>query len=178
MILAEMTTGNWIAILVPSGIAFLGALGTIIYRQGGLDKSVLSIDFKIDKLSDKFDNFLLSSYTQKKSPLQLNEFGLKIFKDPEIQEFVKSYYEAFKNSLIELKPESAYQAQERLLEIVDKLKFEANCQKKIENFAFNAGIQVEILLKVIAIGIRDQILSEIGFSPEEIDKTESRKTEQ
>jgi hypothetical protein len=182
-----LTTGNWIAIsaiTVTAGLALLGTLGKLLYDQGALnssvkaiDSSVKTIDGKVDKLADKFDNLLLGKFTQSKSPLQLNENGLKIFNEPEIKEFVKKYYDLFKNNLIALNPETAYQAQQKLLEVVDKLKFEPDCQKMIENFAFNSGLQVEILLKLIAIGIRDQILSEIGFSPDEIDKTEPHNTE-
>ena len=59
MIFLNLTAGNWISIFVPIGVLFLGALGTIIYRQGGFDTLVKNMDKKIDRLDEKFDKYLL-----------------------------------------------------------------------------------------------------------------------
>jgi hypothetical protein len=175
MILATMTEGNWIAILVPTGLAFLAALGTIIYRQGGLDKSVAGVERKIDKIDEKFDKYLLRNVMKSKSPLSLTDEGLKIFRRDKIQVFVKSSFEEIVQKMKDIPHESAYRAQDALFGVLVVYGKDSRYQSILENEAYETGQHIDILMKIIAIGIRDEVFSRIGMSTADIDATDPNK---
>ena len=184
MILGTLTSGDWIAIgsiCVALMLTLLGFLGRIIYKWGtmdkeiqGLDNGIKNIDKKFDRLDEKFDKYILQPLASSRSPLTLTDTGQAIFNRPKIQEFVK----AKTNEVIEQMKKtpfgSAYQAQEKLFEVVDSYKT-GDYKINLENEAFEAGQHIDILMKVIAIGIRDEVFSALLLSVEDIDKTEPKK---
>ena len=184
MILCEFTSGNLIAlcsIITVVILALLGLLGKILYKGGVLDKGISSleasldkgistIDKRFDKLDEKFDKYILQPLATSKSPLNLTEPGRKIFERPKIQEFVKDNTEEIFLKMQEIKFESAYQAQEKLFEVVDVYKT-GRYKINLENEAFETGQHIDILMKVIAIGIRNDIFSRLGLKVEDIDNS-------
>lgn len=184
MIPLTLTSGDWIAICSIATVvilAFLGLLGRIIFKWGALDKGISGIedsinkgisnlDKKFDKLDDKFDRYVIQPLVVGKSPSTLTDLGRKIFNRPKIQEFVKNNIEEIFLKMGETKYESAYQAQEKLFEVVATYKT-GRYQINLENEAFEAGQHIDILMKVIAIGIRDQVFSKLGLKVEDIDNS-------
>jgi hypothetical protein len=69
-----------------------------------------------------------------------------------------------------VKYESAYQAQEKLFDVVDSFKT-GRYKINLENEAFETGQHIDILMKVIAIGIRDEIFARLGLKVEDIDNS-------
>lgn len=189
MILGELTSGNLIAIgsiVTVVILALLGLLGKILYKGGVLDKGISSLevaldkgisnlDKKFDKLDEKFDKFILQPLATNKSPLNLTELGRKIFIRLKIQEFVKDNTEEIFLKMKETKYESAYQAQEKLFEVVDSYKT-GRYQINLENEAFETGQHIDILMKVIAIGIRNEIFAKLGLKVEDIDNSKPTET--
>lgn len=189
MILGELTSGNLIAIgsiVTVVILALLGLLGKILYKGGVLDKGISSLevaldkgisnlDRKFDKLDEKFDKFILQPLATNKSPLNLTEPGRKIFIRLKIQEFVKDNTEEIFLKMKETKYESAYQAQEKLFEVVDSYKT-GRYQINLENEAFETGQHIDILMKVIAIGIRNEIFAKLGLKVEDIDNSKPTET--
>jgi len=178
MIIDTLTTGNWIAIISIVTIvilAFLGLLGTIIYRQGSLDKGVANLDRKFDKLDEKFDKFIIQPLANNKSPLKLTESGLNIFNRPKIQQFVKANLEEITLKMRSNTYDSAYQAQEKLFAIVNSYQTE-KYKINLENEAFETGLHIDILMKIIAIGIRDEIFAKLNVKIEYINNGDSSKT--
>ena len=174
MHLLTLTAGNWISIFVPIGILFLGAMGTIIYRQGGLDTLVTGMDKKMDKLDEKFDKYLLREVSRSSSPLELNETGKKIFNREEIQNFVSINLDDIIVSVRSYTLHSAYQAQEILFDVVEQYKKGAY-RTILENAAFESAQHIDILMKIIALGIREQVFKELKFEIEEIDDDDPSK---
>lgn len=189
MILDELTSGNLIAIgsiVTVVILALLGLLGKILYKGGVLDKGISSLevaldkgisnlDRKFDKLDEKFDKFILQPLATNKSPLNLTEPGRKIFIRLKIQEFVKDNTEEIFLKMKETKYESAYQAQEKLFEVVDSYKT-GRYQINLENEPFETGQHIDILMKVIAIGIRNEIFAKLGLKVEDIDNSKPTET--
>jgi hypothetical protein len=66
--------------------------------------------------------------------------------------------------------ESAYQAQEALFSVVDSYKT-GSYKINLENEAFETGQHIDILMKVIAIGIRDDVFSKLNLKVENIDNS-------
>lgn len=57
-----------------------------------------------------------------------------------------------------------------LFEVVDKFKTE-RYKINLENEAFETGQHIDILMKVIAIGIRDEVFARLGLKVDEIDNS-------
>ena len=188
MILSVLTSGDKIAIISIGSfvlLAFLGFMGKIIYKWGcldkgvanlesALDKGISSLDKKFDKLDEKFDKFILKPLATGRSPLNLTTEGRKIFARPKIQEFVKANTEEIFLKMNEISYESAYQAQEELFKIVDLYK-NGRYKINLENEAFETGLHIDILMKVIAIGIRNEIFSRLKLKIEDIDRSDPKQ---
>lgn len=168
MLLLNMSTGNWIAIFVPIGVVFLGAMGTIIYRQGGLDAIVKDISKKMDRFDEKLDKYLMQPISQSSSPLELNTLGRKIYSRPEIQKFVSKNLNEIISKVKKYKLFSAYQAQEVLFDVVDSYK-KGPDRTELENAAFESAQDIDILMKVIALGIRDEVFKHLEYEINDID---------
>lgn len=174
MILASLTPGNWIAlatILVTIIIAFLAFYGNMKTWQGKTDTSIENLAARVNRLDEKFDKYIMNSLATSKSPLKLTDEGLKIFNRPKIQEFVKAKLEEIIQRMKEVPHESAYRAQEALFNVLGYYKT-GDSQVILENEAFETGQHIDILMKVIGIGIRDEVFTKLGISTDEIDKTD------
>lgn len=174
MILASLTPGNWIAlatILVTIIIAFLAFYGNMKTWQGKTDTSIENLAARVNRLDEKFDKYIMNSLATSKSPLKLTDEGLKIFNRPKIQEFVKAKLEEIIQRMKEVPHESAYRAQEALFNVLEYYKT-GDSQVILENEAFETGQHIDILMKVIGIGIRDEVFTKLGISTDEIDKTD------
>lgn len=184
MILLTLSAGNWIAIstiIVGVVSSVLALIGKILYRQGGLDKSVNNlerrvenIDKKVDKIDEKFDKYLLQPVSNSQSPLKLNDLGNKIFEREEIQNFVKKYLPEIVKKIKSYKFHSAYEAQEILFSIVSSYK-EGESKTSLENAAYDSAQHIDILMKVIALGIRDEIFKDLEYDVDDIDKSDPKK---
>jgi hypothetical protein len=60
--------------------------------------------------------------TIKKSPLQLSEIGLKIYKDVDGEQFLNQYADMFIEKIEEIKPKTAYDLEQTALYILNELK--------------------------------------------------------
>ena len=176
-IMLTLNAGNWIAIIsiaVVIVIAFLGLLGNMLYRQGGLDKGLAMLDGKISNLDKKFDEFILRPFATSKSPLTLTDKGNEIFNRPKIQEFVKASTFDIVSKMKLLKYDSAYKAQEQLFSIVDSYK-EGNYKINLENEAFETGQNIDTVMRIIAIGIRNDVFDQLNMKVEDIDNSDPAK---
>jgi c-di-AMP phosphodiesterase-like protein len=173
MILGVLTSGNWltlIAIIVPTAIIILTIWSNLKHWQVGIDTSIKYLTNRVEKLDEKFDTYVLIPLANSKSPSNLTDLGRKIFNRPKIQEFVKDNTEEIFSKMKAVKYESAYQAQEKLFDVVDSFKT-GRYKINLENEAFETGQHIDILMKVIAIGIRDEIFARLGLKVEDIDNS-------
>ena len=173
MIPGALTSANWIsiiAIVVPLIILFLAFWSNLRYWQGRTETSIVHLGDRIKTLNEKLDKYVLQPLANSKSPLNLTELGRKIFNRPKIQEFVTDNTEEIFLKMKETKFDSAYQAQEMLFDVVDKYKAE-RYKINLENEAFETGQHIDILMKVIAIGIRDKIFARLGLKVDDIDNS-------
>ena len=142
-------------------------IGRILYKQGFIDKGIFGLDKKVDRLDDKFDQYILKPFTQTKSPISLTPEGLEMFNSSIIQEFVEANFEEIFLKMKKKTYGSAYHAQENLFAIVGSYKTGKD-KINLENEAFEKGQHIDILMKIIAIGIRDKIFAKLGLNVEEI----------
>jgi prophage DNA circulation protein len=92
----------------------------------------------------------------------LEQSGIRIIVEPRLGQITKKVKAK--------KPENAYQVQEMLLDIVQKLKSDTELRNGIEQAAYNSGVSVETVLLVAAIDIRDTVLERLNMKPDDIDR--------
>ena len=182
LFLAAMTIQNWLAlaglILAVFGIIFAG--GRLFERIDNIKSEIdeLKPDVKlIPFIKERVDVLWASRYTEPGSPMVLTEAGKKILLDSKIENFTTEYYNEI---LIKVKEKSLgnpYQVQEALFEIIRNYKNNNECIRKLENAAFTAGVDVDTVLFVGAVNIRNKIIGDLYMKVEDIDKFDPNKTE-
>jgi hypothetical protein len=77
----------------------------------------------------------------------------------------------------ELNPVNAYQAEQDIIKVVQRLVLDPKCQNSLEISAFQTSQSVSTILYVGAIYVRDKIIKEIGLDVLDIDKHDPDKKE-
>jgi|GEM_PF-2035773 len=185
---------HWPTIRIVTAIIGIGGggggLGFIIWRTGRIsmkfenivtDVGLLKTDIKkvlgwestiinTERLfSDAAIASILGSVTESKSPVTLNEKGIKILEDSGIRESV----EARKDEILEYVKSKDYSNPYRVQESIKKyiLSWENDDTiAKLETGAYETGFDLITVLLVGAIHIRDVILKELEMDIKDIDK--------
>jgi hypothetical protein len=189
MMLLDLSTQDIIQ-MWGLGITILGSIIFVSFRIGGvfnqlttIKDSILSIrvdigevDSNLNKvifshgqLKVKVDELWRKNTTTSGSPMILNENGKKVLIDSNIKSLTNKYYPEILNQVKSLNPPNPFQAQELLIQIVGKYRDKEECKNELESAAYNSGNNVETVLFVAAIDIRDKIVSDLGFSVDDID---------
>lgn len=104
------------------------------------------------------------------SPRALNEFGKKILEDSGIKIEINKRLDEFYNAMVEKKPENAYQIQEYSEKLMYKLKNEPQLKSFLEDAAFKTGSEIDSVLFVGSIYLRDLLLEKFGYKGGDIDQ--------
>jgi hypothetical protein len=137
---------------------------------------------KIDEISlgvaylrGAWERSLLKDVTVSRSPRQLNQSGMKILQASGIDSIMDEQFKIILEKVVEKKPSNAYQVQEVIVDVVQRLKDDPKLTFDIEMGAFRAGTDIEIVLIVGAYYIRDKILAQLNMDPSEIDANDPVK---
>ena len=122
-------------------------------------------------VEDKVKQLIEGKYSLAHSPRQLNQQGEKILQTSGIKEII----EERKNDLLKLvkekKASNAYDAEVVVLSIVQELpKHYPNIIDKLKDGAFKSGVEMDGLLFVGGIYLRNLIFAELGFPLTDLDK--------
>lgn len=146
----------------------VGIVGYFIKRI--LDKTE-TIGVDVADIKPKVDILWKDKYAPATSPRQLNERGQKILNESGIKEVIENK----KNTLLEIikskGAKNAYDAEQVVLSVVEKLP--EHCPDVIDQLktgAFKTGANVDTVLLVGGLYLRDLIFPELGFSVEDLDK--------
>lgn len=167
--------GNWIATIL------LGDMRDTIIRIDErikyLVKDIDEIKPKISKLETvlnemkpKFDILWKEEIAPAHSPRRLNEKGESILNQSGIKKMIEDKTEWVLNQVKEKRPQNAYQAQEIIIETILMLKNDTTLKDKLENGAFVTGVDIDTVLFVGAIYIRDKILERLNFKIEDLNR--------
>jgi hypothetical protein len=97
------------------------------------------------------------------SPITLNEAGLRALETSNIREFAEQAYAEIFARVKAKNPQNAYQAQEALISIVTSYQNDEEYKLKLQEDAYAVGHDVDSLLFVGAMAIRDRVISDLGF---------------
>jgi hypothetical protein len=154
----------------------LGIIGALIgiawYSGNRFGKIETSLEWLAERIKDlkiDIDNAKNPGF-QNHSPLTLNQNGEKWL----LESGMKAYIDSNKNSLMEScsvkKETNAYEVQQHIFSLFDKLEFEKKLDDKFKQYAFNQGISIEVLRRVGAIYFRDICLENFKMDLREVDK--------
>lgn len=179
MILTYLAPADWLGIAVLV-LSVLGSIGVLIYKAGGLVNLVESmkqdvgkipgIELRLIAVEAKVDGLWRQNTTVSRSPMILNDVGHRIIESSKISELTDKYYDQIVRDVKVLNPPNPFQAQEVLISIVKKFKDNEDCKERLERAAFNSGYDIDTVLFVAAINIRDRVIIDLGFKMEDIDR--------
>lgn len=106
-------------------------------------------------------------YIKSKSPLSLTETGKALLLDSKGKDFIDSKKEGFLKKIKLKNPKTAYDVQELSKKIIEG-SIELDEFNEIKEFAFRKGLNLEIIISVLAIYLRDFLLLKLGFKVEDI----------
>ena len=133
-------------------------------------KEVKGIDRMVNIIKTKMDILWSERVAPSGSPMQLNERGQKILKESGIKEIVDERFDELLNKIKEKNPSNAYQVQENSKKVVYKLKDDRDLIPKLEMSAYEAGVDIDTILLVGAIYLRDLALPKFDWKLEDVDK--------
>ncbi|MCB9805652.1 hypothetical protein H6775_00665 [Candidatus Nomurabacteria bacterium] len=104
-----------------------------------------------------------------KSPRQLNERGLAILEESKIDQILNKKIDVIEKDVKDKNPQTAYDAEREITESI--LALETLCPditERLKDGAFKSGEDIETVLFVGAISVRDQLLKNLGFNSKEL----------
>jgi len=188
MIILQLSTSDWVTIwgiVAALFVSILGSAAFLIFRTGRIVQSIDSMEetlkdvpkikYSFGQMTVKVDTLWRNHLSKSNSPLILNEAGLRVFETSKISDFTSKYYKDILERVKASGPENPYQAQESLISIVSDYQNLEECKLMLEQAAFNSGYDVNSVLYVGAISIRDKVIRDLGFSVHDIDLHDPKK---
>ena len=163
---------------------FVGLGGWFLYKGlraqiGNLEKDIENLDGDVERLTEKvisidnrvyyMEGRLEENYIRSASPMTLTEKGTEVLIESKAKEIVKAHkQEILDKILADPKPTNAYDAQEKTKEVIRGMKDDL-IFLSIKEYAFQKGINLYVILDIIAIYFRNFVLEELGFKIEDCD---------
>ncbi len=151
-------------------LILLAAIGYFIKRI--LDKTD-KISEDISDIKPKVEILWAMQFVSSKSPLTLNGMGASILSGSGVKEIVDEFAPQLVEEIKEKNPQNAYQVQERAREVMLNMKNKTEMLPQLEVGAFNTGTDVDTVLFVGSVYLRDLVLPKFNFKLEDIDDKKS-----
>ncbi len=120
----------------------------------------------VHEMKPKVEVLWQRQFAESRSPLALNEEGLAILDKSGIKKLVDTRADQLIAALWTRKPENAYQLQEAAQAVLAELKSDATVLTELERGAFETGVDVDSVLWVGALYLRDLALPHFPPQPE------------
>lgn len=108
---------------------------------------------------------------KRKSPVSLTDRGNIVLNESGGKSFIDSIYEELKKQVEDKNPKTSYDIQEYSKEVVDGLKGDIRINN-IKEYLFKEGMELEEIISVLGIYLRDLILKEKHIEVSDIDNHE------
>jgi hypothetical protein len=171
-----MSTSDWITVWGIAAGLFLTSIGSVLvlaFKIGGVNEKMASmakiledvprIKIEIAEMQVKLDVLWRFHLSESKSPLALNDDGIRALETSKIGDFAYRHYPEIFSKIVALKPDNAYQAQELLISIMNRYKKDDEYRPALQDAAFSTGYDVDSLLVVAALSIRDKVIADLAF---------------
>lgn len=178
---------NYAPVLIPLIVGVASAWGAVqIYKEkiAHLQKDVDDLKKDYKELRDKViksetclqERGTWSPFFQRKSPVSLTKEGQELLRRSGGKLFVTENFSELFARIDEKHPKTAYDVQ-----ALSRTVLEGYAQDDrlvpIKEFAFNEGYELELLLTVMGIELRDLALKKKGWNTGDVDKSDPRLSE-
>jgi len=180
--------GDNLQILITIGqiiIAGIVAFATASYKFGKLEQRIehLEEDNKdnkseirgigkdVSEVRGQLSANNPATYLRRKSPVTINERGLELLKHSGGEKFIEDNKEEMIEKLKTIGRKTAYDIQENS-KIVVKSYQDDDRFTPIKEFVFKQGIDLEIVLLMMSLHLRDIALEKFNFTDIDIDKSD------
>ena len=153
------------------------SIGRKLQVLDSVEKTVENMERTIENIRDRFiiveervKTLWKDEVAPAGSPRQLNGRGNNILNGSGIKEIIEARKEDFVAKLKAKELNNPYDAEQSTLQIVNELKNDADVVEKLKNGAFFVGADIDTVLLVGGLHLRDLIFSELGFDLGDLDK--------
>lgn len=158
-------------------------LGRLLQRVDHLDednketkKDVKDLGKSVTKCETLLSINKKETYGISQSPVSLNTRGKEVLDESKAMAVITTNQTDLIQKIKELGVSTAYDVQENSLKVLTKLAEEKDARMNgLKEYAFQKGIDLEIVLWVTALALRDIALPELGFTAEDVDKSDPTK---
>lgn len=161
--------GNWISAILLGNTCEL--IARIDERTILMQDDLRDMKPKVDDMFPKVDILWKDKVAPAHSPRNLNDYGITILNSSGIKEVIEEKKSVLLTLVKTLDAKNAYDAEQAVLSVVKELP--KHCPDVIDRLkagAFKTGANLDTVLLVGGIYLRDLIFPNLGFSVEEIDK--------
>ncbi len=166
---------SMLSVFVVIGIAW-GTLKTLVKEIKETLNNEIKPDLKEVRerfiiVEERVDTIWKDRLAPARSPRQLNDMGQNILTGSGIKEIVDTRKEQLLELVKAKNITNAYDAEEAVLSVVIELPERyPDMMEKLKTGAFRVGADVDAVLFVGGIYLRNEIFSKLGFSLEDLDK--------
>jgi len=98
------------------------------------------------------------------SPLHVTDYGDKLLKESGFYELLKNHHDSLVQLVKDKAPKSNYDIQQAAFEVVESLlESDDEMALKLKEYAFNDGLDLQVLAKPGGIALRDEVMKELKF---------------
>jgi hypothetical protein len=154
---------------------FKDKIQDLIKTDERLESKMDCVDTKVGNIDGRVANIegrMGIGYSTASSPVRLTPRGEAILTQSKMKEIVDNEDNKKKildKILIGKKPTTAYDAQERTKNVI-KTMANDSMFIPVKNYAFEKGVELDIILDIVSIYFRDFVLEKLGFKVEDLDK--------
>lgn len=135
-----------------------------------IEPSLQEVRERFIKVEDRVETLWRDKLAPAASPRQLNERGRSILESSGVKDVINGMSADFLTTLRSKNPATAYDAESLILDIVSNLpKTNPELLPKLKDGAFRTGVDIDALLFVAGIHLRDLIFKDLGFDLTDID---------
>jgi hypothetical protein len=181
-----MSTSNWITVgSISAGLftTMIGSVWVVSFQIGSLREKASSIERTVGKLGDRMVqtqleigeikdrlgkievklNILWRGRMTSDSSIALTRTGVAILTKSAMGVSAREHYNEILWKVASFQPANAQQAEEILISIMSQWKDDRGYKAVLQRAAISAGYDVDSLLFVAALSIRDRIISDLHF---------------
>lgn len=135
----------------------------------GIVPSLYDIRERFVVVEDRVETLWRDKFAPSHSPRQLNEHGRSILAQSGIQEIIDEKQQQLLEVIRSKNPTTAYDAENEIIGVVSKLREHyPDIIDRLKDGAFKSGADIDAVLFVGGIYLRDTIFPLLGFSLEDI----------
>lgn len=142
-----------------------------------LKKTVDKIDNKVSELSIKFGNEEKKLFNSS-SPIQLTPKGDVILRESGLRAYLDNIKSNLLRACEDKRDSNPYEVQQCIFDLFDSMQFDPEFNNELKKYAYESGIEMDILRRVGAIYFRDLCLVHFGMNVSDIDNHKPEREKQ